>query len=123
MIPPPKHMYCTMHNPPPLQLDVHQHLTLRPYMRRRNMEAPPILELAPHVQHRRKRRSTASLGDERLEETELMLLQAGIRPQWLQIHRILNKRYCGLGSLKLLFDIPPLSYKWNAQDVSNTLYM
>lgn len=56
------------------------------------MDKPPVLELPPHVQRRYKRRSTASHVDEKLEEQEMLLLKAGIKPQWLQIHRIINMR-------------------------------
>lgn len=73
-------------------MDVHQPITLRAYMRHRNMDTPPTLELPPHVQRRHKRRSTASHLDSQMEEQEMMVLRAGIRPQWLQIHRIVNKR-------------------------------
>ncbi len=74
------------------QLDVHEPIRLRAYMRKRNMDVAPQMELPPHVQRRHKRRSTASHLDEKLEETELMLLNAGVRPAWLQIHRVINKR-------------------------------
>ena len=82
---PVTHMYCT-------QIDVHQKPTLRSYMRRHDMSVPPKKELAPHVQRRHKRRSTASHFDEKLEEQEMTLLKAGILPEWLQIDRIINKR-------------------------------
>ena len=74
------------------QADVHQPITLRSYTRKHNMDTPPKLELPPHVQRRHKRRSTASFCDEKMEDQEIMLLKAGIRPQWLQIHRIINKK-------------------------------
>ena len=64
-------------------------------MRRHNMEEPPRLQLPLHVERRRKRRSTASHGDERWEEAERLLLEAGVRSQWLQIHRVINKRWAG----------------------------
>ena len=60
------------------------------------MDAPPLLELPPHVERRHKRRSTASHCDEKhreMEEKELMLIRSGIRPTWLQIHRVVNKRW------------------------------
>ncbi len=74
------------------QIDVHQSMTLKFYMRRHNMDVAPKMELPPHVQRRHKRRSATSLADEKMEEQEIQLLKAGIRPQWLQIHRIINKR-------------------------------
>lgn len=57
------------------------------------MEVPPKSELPPHVQRRHKRRSTASHFDEKLEEQETTLLKAGVNPDWLQIQRVINKRY------------------------------
>lgn len=70
-------------------------------MRKHNMDVPPKLELPPHVQRRHKRRSTASHCDERMEDQEIMLIKAGVRPQWLQIHRIINKRSATLQYLLL----------------------
>jgi len=75
-----------------IRLDVYQPITLRAYMRKHNMDIAPLMELPPHVERRHKRRSTASHHDEKMEEKELMLLKAGIKPAWLQIHRIINKR-------------------------------
>ena len=57
-------------------------------MRKHNMDIVPILELPPHQERRRRRRS--SFYDEKMEEKELMLLKAGVRPEWLQVHRIIN---------------------------------
>jgi hypothetical protein len=56
------------------------------------MDKEPHAELAHHIQRRYKRRSTASHVDEKLEEQEMSLLKAGVKPTWLQIHRIINKR-------------------------------
>ena len=55
------------------------------------MEVEPILELPPHQERRRRRRS--SFYDEKMEEMELMLLKLGVRPEWLQVHRIINSKY------------------------------
>lgn len=74
-------------------------------MRRHNMDIPPLLQLPMHVERRRKRRSTASHGDERWEDAERVLLEAGIRPQWLQIHRIIGKRW---GEGEVLLPVPAL---------------
>ena len=49
------------------------------------------MELPAHLQRRRRRRSSAH-HDERLDEKELMLLRAGVRPEWLLIHRVVNAR-------------------------------
>jgi len=62
-------------------------------MRRHNMDVAPKMELPPHVQRRHKRRSATSLADEKMEEQEIQLLKAGVRPQWLQVHRVINKRW------------------------------
>ena len=75
-----------------MQFDVYQPITLRAYIRKHNMDTPPKMELPPHVQRRHKRRSTASFCDEKMEDLEITLLKAGVRPQWLQIHRIVNKK-------------------------------
>lgn len=72
---------------------MHQHQTLRHYIRKQgSMEHPPNTDLPPHVQRRHKRRSTASHIDERMEEQEMTLLRAGVHPDWLQIQRVINKR-------------------------------
>lgn len=55
------------------------------------MDTAPPMELPAHLQRRRRRRSSAH-HDERLEEKEIELLRAGVRPQWLVIHRILNTK-------------------------------
>lgn len=73
-------------------MDVFQPVTLRAYTRKHNMDKEPHTELAHHIQRRYKRRSTASHVDEKLEEQEMTLLKAGVKPTWLQIHRIINKR-------------------------------
>lgn len=72
------------------QLDVHQPNKLRPYMRKYNMEVPPLLELPAHLERRRRRRS--SYYDEKTEEKELMLLKAGVRPEWLIVQRIIDSK-------------------------------
>ena len=86
------HTHAHTHIHTHTQLDVHQQITLRAYMRKRNMDIAPLMELPPHVERRHKRRSTASHYDVKMEEKELMLLKAGIKPLWLQIHRVINKR-------------------------------
>lgn len=72
------------------QLEVHQPNTLRSYMRKHNMMVAPPMELPAHLERRRRRRS--SFYDEKTEEREMMLLRAGVKPQWLQIHRVINHR-------------------------------
>ena len=85
------------------QLDVFQPVTLRAYTRKHNMDKEPHAELAHHIQRRYKRRSTASHVDEKLDEQEMTLLKAGVKPTWLQIHRIINKRYRVSVSCRVVF--------------------
>ena len=60
-------------------------------MRRNDMENPiPMEPLTPDRRH--KRRSTTSFMDEATEAQEAMLLQAGIRPEWLIVHRIIDRK-------------------------------
>lgn len=59
-------------------------------MRKHNMDTPPPLELPAHLMRRRRRRS--SYYDEKTEEKELVLLKAGVRPEWLMIQRIINSK-------------------------------
>lgn len=97
IVPPPpsplKGTLCLhLRPPPPLQLEVHQPLTLRSYVRTHNMETPPPIDLPAHLERKFRKRSVASHQDEKVDEREVMLLKAGIKPQWLQIHRIINKR-------------------------------
>lgn len=74
-----------------LQMDVHQTQSLRMYMRRTDMDnAVPMEPLTPDRRH--KRRSTTSFMDEATEAQEAMLLAAGIRPEWLVVHRIIDRR-------------------------------
>ena len=72
------------------QLDVHQGNTLRPYMRKHNMESPPPLELPAHLERRKRRRS--SYYNEKMEEKELVLLKAGVHPEWLIIQRVISSK-------------------------------
>lgn len=65
-------------------------MTLRSYSLKHNMDTPPVLEIPAHLERRRRRRS--SYYDEKTEEKELMLLKAGVRPEWLLIHRIINSK-------------------------------
>ena len=74
-----------------LKLEVYEYLKLRSYQKRHNMETPPVLELPAHLERKRRRRS--SFYDEKTEEKELMLLKAGVRPEWLQVSRIINSKY------------------------------
>ncbi|XP_019855875.1 PREDICTED: chromodomain-helicase-DNA-binding protein 5-like isoform X1 [Amphimedon queenslandica] len=101
-------------------LDVHQGNTLRPYMRKHNMETPPPLELPAHLERRRRRRS--SHYDEKMEEKELVLLKAGVHPEWLIIQRVINSKTSKkFGTLYLVKwkDLPYDKATWEALDESS----
>ena len=53
----------------------------------------PLEPEVPVVPRRHKRRSTASHFDEKMEELEATLLKAGVQADWLEIQRVINKRY------------------------------
>ena len=83
-----------------LQLDVHQQHILRSYMRRNNMDNPPP-QSSPHKHKRIRKRSTSVVNEDKMDRLETSLLAAGVKPEWLKVHRIISKRYvrtyvCGL---------------------------
>ncbi|XP_065889551.1 chromodomain-helicase-DNA-binding protein 4-like isoform X2 [Dysidea avara] len=98
-----------------MRLDVHQTQTLRMYMRRTDMDNAVSMEpLTPDRRH--KRRSTTSFMDEATEAQEAMLLQAGIRPEWLVVHRIIDRRNTKRGQQYLVKwrDLPYDQATWES---------
>lgn len=78
--------------PVALQLDVHQQHILRCYMRRNNMDNPPP-QSSPHKHKRIRKRSTSVVNEDKMDKLETSLLAAGVKPEWLKVHRIISKRY------------------------------
>ena len=78
--------------PVSLQLDVHQQHILRCYMRRNNMDNPPP-QSSPHKHKRIRKRSTSVVNEDKMDRLETSLLAAGVKPEWLKVHRIISKRY------------------------------
>ncbi|CAI8044830.1 Chromodomain-helicase-DNA-binding protein 5, partial [Geodia barretti] len=106
-----------------MRLEVHRQVTLRTFMRKHNMETPPPSNLPPHVRHRHKRRSTTSHPDEKMEEQELTLLRAGVRPSSLLIQRVINKR-SKKGKTQYLVKWKELPYEQSTwEDLANETYL
>ena len=74
-----------------LQLDVHQQHILRCYVRRNNMDNPPP-QSSPHKHKRIRKRSTSVVNEDKMDRLETSLLAAGVKPEWLKVHRIISKR-------------------------------
>jgi len=73
------------------QLDVHHPAMYRNYIRKNDMDEPPPLEDGSSYGRDEKEIQ------EDLHNLEDRFYRYGVRPEWLQIHRILNHR-CGTSS-------------------------
>ena len=69
-------------------MDVYQPSSLRMYIRKNDMDEPPPLEDGSSWGGKDKKRPTDDKNN--LEER---FYRYGVRPEWLQIHRIINHRY------------------------------
>ena len=83
------------------QLDVHQQHILRCYMRRNNMDHPPP-QSSPHKHKRIRKRSTSVVNEDKMDRLETSLLAAGVKPEWLKVHRIISKRCAPCCSMYIL---------------------
>ncbi|XP_052821460.1 chromodomain-helicase-DNA-binding protein Mi-2 homolog isoform X1 [Mya arenaria] len=72
-----------------LQLDVYQSALIRMYMRKNDMDEPPPLEDGSSWGNKEKRKHAADQDTDNLEDR---FYKYGVRPEWLQIHRIINHR-------------------------------
>jgi len=69
------------------QLDVHHPAMYRNYIRKNDMDEPPPLEDGSSYGRDEKE------VQEDLHNLEDRFYRYGVRPEWLQIHRILNHRF------------------------------
>lgn len=85
-----------------LQLDVYHPAMYRNYIRRVDMDEPPPLEDGSSYKDKLK--------DEDPHNLEERFYRYGVRPEWLEIHRIINHTYvlqssCELCPLLLLLSL------------------
>lgn len=82
-------MYCI------LQLDVYHPALFRCYIRKNDMDEPPPLEDGSSYGqkdfHKDKHKKTSD--GENLEDK---FYKYGVRPEWLQIHRVISHRYVNI---------------------------
>jgi len=69
-------------------MDVFQPAMLRMYVRKNDMDEPPPLEDGSSWGGKEKRKHEADV-----DNLEDRFYKYGVRPEWLQIHRIINHRY------------------------------
>jgi hypothetical protein len=96
-----------------LALEVFHFNLLRSYSRKKNMEEPPKLDDEEMSSRRRKKAETE------LDPLEERFYKYGIRPDWLQIHKILTHRTLRGGTKQYLVKWRELSYdrvSWEDED-------
>ncbi|CAB4062385.1 CHD4 [Lepeophtheirus salmonis] len=101
-----------------IQLDVFHPQTYRMYLRKNDMDEPPRYDedgddekSGGRLKHHRK-------ADDPLKLYE-RYFRYGIRPEWLQIHRILNRRTFKDGSVQYFIkwrDLPYIDCSWENED-------
>ncbi|KAK3918897.1 Chromodomain-helicase-DNA-binding protein 4 [Frankliniella fusca] len=100
-----------------LQMEVFHGIMIRCYMRKFDMDEPPRLEdPLDEMDARRKRISNKEAFSEALEER---FYRYGIKPEWLQVHRVLNHRTMRDGRCLYLVKWRDLAYDsatWEEDD-------
>lgn len=86
---------------PEIQMDVNQPQLIRNYFRKNNMDDPPQLEEISEAKRKRHH-------DE--AELEERFYRYGIRPEWIQVHRIINHQQSRAGQNQYLVKWRDLNY-------------
>jgi chromodomain-helicase-DNA-binding protein 4 len=97
-----------------LQMEVFHPTMLRAYFKKQDMEEPPKLDDDDTLGRRRKKNEQAEV-----DPLEERFYRYGVRPEWLQIHRILNHRVLRDGTNQYLVKWRELAYdrvSWEDED-------
>merc|ERR1712179_92218 len=104
-----------------IQLDVFHPQTYRMYLRKNDMDEPPRFDedgedenLGKRLKHHQKEKPKDPY---QLHER---FFRYGIRPEWLQIHHILNRRQSRDGSYEYFIkwrDLPYVDSSWESEDM------
>jgi hypothetical protein len=96
-----------------LAMEVFHPNMIRSYFRKMDMEEPPKLDDEEMSSRRRKKAETE------VDPLEERFYKYGIRPDWLQIHRVVNHRTLRDGTTQYLVKWRELSYdrvSWEDED-------
>jgi chromodomain-helicase-DNA-binding protein 4 len=100
-----------------LQMDVFCPIMVRSYFKKVDMDEPPKMDDDEAMsRHRRQKKERKETETDPLEER---FYRYGVRPEWLQIHRVLNHRVLRDGSTQYLVKWRELSYdriSWEDED-------
>ena len=99
-----------------LQMEVFNPTTLRAYWKKFDMEEPPKLDEDEQISRRRKHTKEGKTEVDPLEER---FYKNGVRPEWLQVHRIINHQQMRDGSIQYLTKWRELAYdkvSWEEED-------
>jgi chromodomain-helicase-DNA-binding protein 4 len=99
-----------------IQMEVFNPTTLRAYWKKFDMEEPPKLDEDEQISRRRKHAKDGKVDVDPLEER---FYKNGIRPEWLQIHRIINHQTLRDGRIQYLIKWRELAYdkvSWEEED-------
>jgi len=99
-----------------LQMEVFNSTTLRAYWKKFDMEEPPKLDEDEQISRRRKH---AKEGRTEVDQMEERFYKNGVRPEWLQVHRILNHQQLRDGSIQYMVKWRELGYdkfSWDEED-------
>ncbi|KAJ8319853.1 hypothetical protein KUTeg_001440 [Tegillarca granosa] len=103
-----------------LQLDVYHPAMYRHYIRKNDMDEPPPLEDGSSYGGSDKVRKKAEARASDEENLEEKFYKYGVRPEWLQINRIINHRYARDKLMYLVkwCDLPYDFATWESEDSS-----
>ncbi|KAL5015035.1 hypothetical protein ScPMuIL_009305 [Solemya velum] len=98
-----------------LQLDVYHPAMYRNYIRKSDMDEPPPLEDGSSYGSKDKHRNRQQKDLDNLEDR---FYKYGVRPEWLQIHRVINHRHMRDGTWYLIKwkDLPYDQATWEYED-------
>ena len=104
-----------------IQLDVFHPQTFRMYLRKNDMDEPPLFDddgeadtrgAANRLKHHKQKQDPLRLHDR--------FFKYGIRPEWLEIHHVVNKRTLKDGTIQYFIkwkDLPYVDCSWEDEDM------
>ncbi|KAG0414864.1 hypothetical protein HPB47_007982, partial [Ixodes persulcatus] len=101
------------------QLDVYHPGLYRNYCRKNDMDDPPLPDDGSNGSSDKSNREEKHSGSKNYQNLEEKYYRYGIRPEWLQVHRVINHRTLKDGSTLYLVKWRELSYdqsSWEAPD-------
>lgn len=98
---------------PELALEVYHPTMLRAYFKKHDSEEPPVLDDDDSLFRRKKKK------DDQVDPLDERFYRFGIRPEWLQIHKVINHRTLRDGTSQYLVKWRELTYdrvSWEDED-------